>query len=99
MSTNDWSLLKLHLIQRGEMSFDTVFDHKQAPAIVDIAPRLIGDLHVLKVLLADPTPPMRVVRSKRLKSIAVSFADASRKGAGASTIGSNKKCFYFANSD
>ena len=91
MSNNDWSRLKEHLIEKGEITADTIFDHTKAPITVDIAPRIIDDLQALKTLLEDPTPPMRVVRSKKLKSVAVSFADASGKGVGASTIGVDSK--------
>ena len=62
MSNNDWSRLKEHLIEKQEITADTIFDHTKAPIAVDIAPRLIDDLQALKTLLEDPTPPMRVVR-------------------------------------
>ena len=91
LPVNDWIRLKQHLQDKGELSFDFPIDHTQAPTSITVAPRLVDDLKALEHLLSDSTPPMRVVRSRKLSSIAMSFADASGKGAGASTLTDNSK--------
>ena len=88
---NDWIRLKQHLHEKGDLSFELPLDYTQAPVVVTVAPRLVDDLQALQELLKDSTPPMRVLRSKRLTAIAMSFVDASGKGAGASTLTQNKK--------
>ena len=87
MPVNDWVRIKQHLIDKGELSFEFPIDHTQAPQMVLVAPRLSDDLEALSELMDDGTPPMRVLRSKRLKAMAMSFVDALGKGAGASTLG------------
>ena len=65
-------------------------DARDAPSLVKVVPRLIHNLKVLKELMSDPTPPLRVVRSKLLRSIGVSFMDASGGGRGSSTSSSDQ---------
>lgn len=60
--------------------------YSDAPSMVNRAPRLPKDLDSLSVLTQDPEPPLRVVRSKFLKTIGVSFVDASGQGKGGSTM-------------
>ena len=73
------------------MDIDVPLDYSQAPVSVMVVPRFLDDLKALKTLLSDSTPPMRIVRSKRLTSMTISFVDASGKGAGASTLEIDKK--------
>lgn len=65
-------------------------EYKDAPDYVKRAPRLLQDLEALKKLMKDEHPPLRVVRSKRLKAVGVAFVDASGLGNGSSTFGRSK---------
>lgn len=79
LPVNEWSRLKQYLVDKEELEFEFPIDYSQAPSLVMVVPRFLYDLQALKSLLSDQTPPMHVVRSKRLKSIAMSFVNASGK--------------------
>ena len=53
-------------------------------------PRFKDDLQALKYLLDETTPPLRVIRSKHLRSVGITFVDASGAGRGSATIASNQ---------
>ena len=83
---NDWARLQVHFVEHG-MDPIQLPDYSDAPDLVERAPRLEKDLLALETLTRDVTPPLRVVRSRALKAMGVSFCDASGKGKGPSTIG------------
>ena len=99
LPVNDWLRLKEHLLEKGEIDTQTPLDYSSAPESVLIAPRLVDDLKALQALMSDPTPPLRVVRSKQLKAMTMSFVDASGKGARSSTLGIDKKISILQNID
>ena len=83
---NDWARLQVHLIEEG-IDVDALgTEYSDAPEIVTRAPRLVQDLDALYILTNDPKPPLRIVRSKLLKALGVSFVDASGQGKGGSTM-------------
>ena len=51
------------------------------------APRLIEDLRALKLLTASKSPPLRVVRPKKVAHVFYGFGDASGKGRGSTIQG------------
>ena len=99
LPVNDWLRLKEYLVEKGEIDPQTPLDYSSAPETVILAPRLIDDLRALQTLMSDVTSPLRVVRSKLLKAMAMSFVDASGKGAGASTLGKDNKISILQNID
>ena len=92
---NDWARLQAHLIEKGYDAEAVPSSYKDAPELVKRAPRLEKDIVALEALLKDDHPPVRVVRSKALKALGVSFVDASGRGKGSSTIGTSKRVSTF----
>ena len=90
LPANEWIRIQNHFLEKGEDPPSLLLDHKDAPTCVKIVPRLVDDLKALQVLLEDATPPLRVIRSKLLRSMGLSFVDASGTGRGSSTISTSK---------
>ena len=87
---NDWERLQAHFVDKDLDPNELPTDYKDAPEYVKRAPRLRQDLLALRELIKDKHPPLRVVRSKRLKAVGVAFVDASGLGKGSSTFGNSK---------
>ena len=90
ISATGWVRVQNHFLEKGEQPPSLSLEYADAPATVKIDPIFLNDLKVLKSLMEDSTPPLRVVRSKKHRSVAVTFVDASGGGKGVSTIDSEK---------
>ena len=67
--------------------FDVESPHAPPDGKTTPAPRLIEDLKALKRLTSPPSPPLRIVRPKRLAHVFYGFGDASGKGRGSTIQG------------
>ena len=72
LPNNDWIRLQAFWDEKG-IEVETDLSYHDAPELVKIVPRLKTDLILLEILFSDPNPPLRVVRSKKLKAAGFSF--------------------------
>jgi hypothetical protein len=68
-------------------SFGPVHPHAPSDGKTQAAPRLLEDLKALLLLTNSRSPPLRVVRPKRMVQVFYGFGDASGKGRGSTLQG------------